>query len=149
MEFITERKEVAAAINFGKYPVVYVEDIEKAKTDYGWNLGKVKIKSERGLYYHADLYLFKDDGLTTVSYGSYISDRFGWSNVEEMAKNANAPELKPNDKFVLVVGMKGLKKTGFVMLVETGDAQLGTQTPLKIINDDNIHFVRYMIEHID
>lgn len=147
MEFITERKEVAAAINFGKYPVVYVEDIEKAKTDYGWNLGKIKIKHERGYYIHADLYLFKNEKLTTVSYGFCLADRFGWSDVEEMAKNANAPELKPNDKFVLVIGMKGLKKTGFVMLVETGDAQLGTQTPLKIINDDKIDIALYLIEH--
>jgi hypothetical protein len=150
MKFITERKEIAAAVNFGKYPVVYVEDVDKTKTEYGWNLGKVKIKHERGYYIHADLYLFEDNKLAVVSYGSCLSERFAWSDVAEMAKNANAPELKPNDKFVLVVGMKNVKNSGFVMLIETGDAQFGTMNPVKIINDDdNIRIARYMIEHND
>ena len=136
MNFLINREEIAAAINFGKYPVVYVEDIDAARNEYGWNLGKVKIKTERGYYIHADLYIFKDEKkFTTVSYGLCLTDRFGWSDVEEMAENAIAPELKPNDKFVLVVGMKGAKKSGFVMMVETGDAQFHTSNPLKIKED--------------
>lgn len=139
MNYLINREEIAAALNFGKYPVVFVENIDAAKNEHGWNLGKVKIKTDRGYYIHADLYIFKDEQkLTTASYGSCLTDRFGWSDVEEMAENANAPELKPNDKFVLVVGMKGVKKSGFVLLVETGDGQFHTSTPLQIKNDDAI-----------
>ena len=136
MEYIKTREEIAAAINFGKYPVVLVEDLAKCRTDYGWNLGKVKIKTDRGYYVHADLYIFKDKKeLTTASYGGCLSERFGLDDICEMAKNANAPELKPNGKFVLVmIGNHDGKKCGSVTLIDTGAFHPHYSDPLEIVD---------------
>ena len=140
MEYIKDRQEIAKAINFGRYPVVYVEDITACRTDYGWRLGKVKIASWKGWYYHADIYIYSDEQkIVTTSYGACLSSRFGWCDVAEMAKNAAAPELKPNSEFVLVIGKKKegerVSHKGAVVLVKTGAAQLGTDYPLVIDED--------------
>ena len=149
MNIIKERTEVAKAINFGKYPVVFVEDIAACRNEYGWNLGKVKIASGRGYFIHADLYIFKDAmKLVTMSYGACLTDRFGWTDVEEMAQNANAPELKPNEKFVLVVGKKGMmQKAGFVLLIDAGATQIHTSEPIVIRED--MKRVLFMLSEID
>lgn len=60
MKYITERTEIAKAINLGKMPVVYVADLAACRTDYGWKLGKVKIADNSG-FITADLYIFRDE----------------------------------------------------------------------------------------
>ena len=140
MEYIKDRQKIAKAINFGRYPVVYVEDVAACRTDYGWRLGRVKIASGKGWFYPADLYIYSDERkIVTTSYGACLSARFAWGDVAEDAKNAVAPELRPNSEFVLVIGKKKegerVSKMGAVLRVKTGAAQLNTDYPLVIDED--------------
>lgn len=152
MKYITERSEIARTINLGKKPVVYVEDISACRTDYGWQLGKIKITANSG-FITADLYIFRDEKkLVTCSYGACIKSDFGWHDIAEMATNANLPIIEPNSTFVLVIGKKEAgqcsARKGLVMAINTGKAQLGTDEPL-VIGEDMRGMLIAMDENID
>lgn len=152
MKYITERSEITSTINLGKKPVMYVEDIAACRTEYGWQLGKIKITANSG-FIPADLYIFRDEKkLVTCSYGTCITSSFGWSNIAEMAANANLPVIEPNSTFILVIGKKeaGLcsAKKGLVMAINTGKAQFCTDEPL-VIREDMRGMLIAMDENID
>lgn len=133
MKYITERSEIAKAINLGKMPVVYVADLAACRTDYGWNLGKVKIADNPGVV--TDLYIFRDTKkLAACSYGTCLKSSFGWSDIAEMAANANLPIIEPNSTFVLVIGKKRPERSarkGLVMAIDTGKAHPRTDIDRK------------------
>lgn len=139
MEYITERSEITQALNFGKMPVVYVADLAACRTDYGWNLGKVKIAGGFA-FIVAELYIFRDKKeLVTCTYDACIKSEFGWNDVAEMATNANLPVIAPNSKFVLVAGKKETgerrARKGIIMVIDTGKAQFNTDEPISIGED--------------
>lgn len=138
MKYITERTEIAKAINLGKMPVVYVADLAACRTDYGWKLGKVKIADFR-LHYRGPLYLPRRKKLVTCSYGTCITSSFGWHDIAEMAANANLPIIEPNSTFVLVIGKKEAgersARKGLVMAIDTGKAHPHTSEPIAIRED--------------
>ena len=152
MKYITQRTEIAEMINLGKMPVVYVTNLAACRTEYGWRLGKIKIAANCG-FLVADLYIFRDEKkLVTCSYGACITSSFEWSNIVEMATNANLPIIEPNSTFILVIGKKEAgqcsARKGLVMAINTGKAQLGTDEPI-VIGEDMRGMLIAMDENID
>lgn len=137
MKFLTDRTEIATAINFKRYPVV---SIDRAKTDeYGIIGAPVCIDNgffSDGTPYFIDATLraYKDDGrLKFTSHGFGIKSDFGYSDMVKMLKYANAPVVKPGQEILVCVidSKEGLAWPP--VLLKTGDrvAQFCT-TPLTL-----------------
>ena len=111
MKTITDRYEVAKALNFNKYPVLNLDLAkDKAKEDYleGCYLGqKVRFKETtrqgESFYWHGQLCYFKDSGLSISSDSACITASFGYRDIAEDLKNANAPIVAPNTEVVVVI----------------------------------------------
>lgn len=102
MRFITERTEIARTINFHKMPVVKM-DLAK-KTEYGLRSEAVNIDFGGDYYLHSDIRVYEDDTKFEFSNKcACIHDSFGYSDIEEMLTWANAPIIKADSDFLLVV----------------------------------------------
>ena len=123
MRFVTERKEIAQVLNFGKYPVIMF-DLSKPKD--GWESvyegSRVRIDEERE-YGNAPMFrdcramIYVDNygkgvpntvenrlmaGVELAYYGCFISDGFGPYDVIEMAEKAQAPVVKAGQSVAIV-----------------------------------------------
>ena len=137
---LTDRKEIGKAMNFGKYPVLWME-VGKTKT--GWEDGtvydgcKANVVSHTvnhgDLIYTGELIMFADeqnesvrgfpqfwDNIKLKNYGSCLKSDFGYSDVIEDLENAQAPMLKPNQD-VVVVFKDSVNKACWVRKMVTSD----------------------------
>lgn len=129
MKFISNREEVAQALNYGKYPVVTIncvaagDDIIPVIEGGAVNVLTHK-HNGKDWYERCRIEIFKDeynnDGRCHVSIKPAIlalTDTFGVDDVLEMATYANAPKLKKGDTVAFVlVGAK--KKAAYVILAD-------------------------------
>lgn len=107
MKFITERKELAQAINFGRYPVLYI-DLADAD-DYG--LKGCRVRIDAGTFRSGDPYIidailrvYSDEKkLTTASYGSCLHADFSYHDYKEMVDNAFSPLIHQDEDVVIAV----------------------------------------------
>ena len=106
MKYLTERNEIAEALNLRKYPVVRI-NMETPKS--GWDslyegdYVMVKTGKEDDVFSYTRGYI-----LYTDTEGYYINpapiflvDQYTYSDVIEMVRFSNAPTLNPNDTIVL------------------------------------------------
>lgn len=139
-QHLTNRYEIAKALNFGKYPVVFA-NLDDCKTEYGWDLGRIKIdlgeldEQLHGYRFeYANLYIYKDElRLTTASAPVILSNSFNVEDIKEMSVNANAPTLKVNEKLALVLAKGRLAVT---MLISPKRFTKFCQAPLSFEDDD-------------
>lgn len=107
MKFITERTEIATTINFHKMPVVKMDLANK--TEYGIRSEKVLIdngtfRDGNPYYIKSDIRVYEDEKRFTFHSGcTALTDSFGYSDIVEMLEYANAPIIKADSDFVLVV----------------------------------------------
>ena len=107
MKLLHDRKELALAMNFGKYPVLKI-DLADAD-DYGMKGCKVRI--DAGTFPDGEPYLIPatiraycdDRRLQTSSPGSCLSASFTYDDYEEMVEFATAPIIKPDQDVVVAV----------------------------------------------
>ena len=124
MKFLSDRREIALAMNFGKYPVITM-DIQKPKR--GWDAGVYegcKVRVDCGtfgdgmpFYKECSPMIFVDNynegiedtienrvfsKIELTCPGACLSNSFGASDVLEMAETANAPLLKSGQEVVVV-----------------------------------------------
>ena len=106
MKYLTDRQIIAKAMNFGKYPVLHI-DRETPKNGYeGFfegDLVKVMTPSPR----HPDLYevgnLYYCDGRYAISAHMIgLHADFGYSDVIEQLKTAQAPVVHKGDVVVVI-----------------------------------------------
>ena len=123
MKFITDRKEIAKALNFGKYPVIMFDlDTPKAGWDDVYEGSPVRVDmgsfSDGTKWYNDSIpTIYVDnyhDGIENTvtnrvsanislpSNGAMISSSFGASDVLKSAKFAMAPVVKEGDDVVVV-----------------------------------------------
>jgi hypothetical protein len=113
MRVVTERREIAQTLNFGKYPVLtYDLDADKGSeaivTKQSRNYGLQRHKCE----------LCKGDGkFYLMTHAAMISSSFGTRDVLEMAAYANAPVIESHQDVAIVVHSK--KKNSFGVFVVT------------------------------
>lgn len=110
MKILQERTEIAKAINFGKYPVIVIDQsnvIEMGGEIVGYRGGKVRVPWDyhgETMYLEAQVNYWKDDNKLVIGCsGSVIKNGFSYSDLIEMAEYANAPILDKNQEFVLIV----------------------------------------------
>lgn len=120
MRFITERTEIARTINFHEMPVVKM-DLAK-KTEYGLVSEKVNIdngtfRDGTPYYIHSDIRIYRDEKKLTFHRGcTCLTDSFGYSDIVEMLETANAPIIKADSDFCLVV-IDSEKRTALMPIV--------------------------------
>lgn len=136
MKLLTQRTEIAQAINFKQYPVVRinVEDHD----DYGVRGTKVCIdngifRDGNPYYLRATIRTYNDEkGFHITQGGSMLKSSFGYSDIEEMLEWANAPIIKADQEILLVLDSPSVRNA-VCMILKTGkkiDAHCST--PLAI-----------------
>lgn len=100
MKTLTERKEIALAINFGKYPVIPI-DVSN-RDEYGIVGPKVKIDFGGEYMIRADIRVYNDEGTVQIVQGpTCLTASFGYSDFMEILEYANAPVIKANQEIVI------------------------------------------------
>lgn len=128
MKILTERTQIAKAMNFGKYPVLEL-NLEKEirmGTEHklvGFEGCGVRVPWDyhgETMYEDAEIawYMDSPNELHITSGGCCLHASFGYEDVMEMLKNANTPILDKNQKFILVVHTA---KAAWVVELETAD----------------------------
>lgn len=109
MKLLTDRKEIAQAMNFGKYPVVRI-DVETPKA--GWDdvfegdLVRVESQSKRypGSYIRGRVMKYPEDGerYSIMPETVCLHNDFGYGDVIEMLGYAQAPMLHAGETVVVI-----------------------------------------------
>lgn len=129
-EFLTERQEIGKAMNFGKYPVLWMDigNPKKVITEGDHYTGckarfAYQTRSCGELIYSGTLDMYADeqkpevryapwlwDHIHLSSWGSCLKADFGYGDVIEDLENAMAPMIQPGQE-VIVVFKNEVKKS--------------------------------------
>lgn len=115
MMFLTDRQEIAAAMNFGEYPVLTInlenrpyggnEYARGCRVRVAWDS---KERRYAGMTTHGVLYI--ENGRLAISgEGACLSASFGYSDVMEMAAEANTPVVHKGQVVVVVMEIPSTK----------------------------------------
>lgn len=152
---LNDRREIGKAMNFGKYPVLWMEVGKPAK---GWDDftvyegGKANIVSHTAshgdLIYTGRLTMYGDeqkedvkdfpwfwDKIHLSSWGSCLDASFGYSDVMEDLENANAPMLKPGQTVIVVMKDSECKVCWVRKMVTSARQDPYCTTMLTIVNE--------------
>lgn len=109
MKYLTDRQEIAQAMNFGRYPVIRI-DVETPKA--GWDdvfegdIVKVESPSKRypGSYIRGRVMKYPEDGSRYAVMPDVVclKNDFGYSDVIEMLGYAQAPMLRAGEIVVVI-----------------------------------------------
>lgn len=132
MKILDDRKDIAQALNFGKYPVLtYDLDTNKGS--------KARVNSRRGDF-HYRCELFRGSGILGEQGGEFylltkpsvLSSSFTVEDAIEQAEYANAPVIEPNQEVAILVYSKSLNIRN-VVIVKSGriDGMCATATTFK------------------
>lgn len=118
MRKVTERKEIAQTLNFGKFPVLTF-DLDK---DEGSKAIVTKQSRNHGLMRHrCQLFMDSDNSFYLMTHAAMISSTLGTRDVIDMAEYANAPVIDSDVEVAIVVHSKEQKGYG-VYVVKAGKA---------------------------
>lgn len=109
MKYLTDRQEIAKAMNFGIFPVIRI-DVETSKAGYDgvFEGDFVKVATPSSRYpdssVRARVMKFKEDGdkYAIMPETVCIHDSFGYGDVLEMLKFAQAPMLHAGEEVVVI-----------------------------------------------
>lgn len=138
MKRLTERTEIATAINFKKYPVVTI-DVSK-RDDYGIVGCPVCVdagffRTGEPHYVRATCRVYSDEQKLTFSSGCVgLSADFGYRDIEEMLEYANAPIIR-KDSEMLVVIIDSAKRIAYSPVVVRTESRVDPhcQTPISLV----------------
>lgn len=107
MKILNDRKELAMAMNFRKYPVLKIDLADS--DDYG--LKGCKVRIDAGTFKDGEPYTIKatiraycdECKLTTSAAPVFLSDSFTYLDYMEMVEYANAPLIKADEDVVVAV----------------------------------------------
>lgn len=141
MRTITERTEIAKAINGHKMPVITIDLADK--DDYGLRSQKVLIDNgtfEDGFPYYirAELRAYADERRFKFSQGVVgISASFTYSDMKEMLDYRNAPIVKPDEDVVIaIIDSKEKMALCPIVLHTSGRIDANCTTPLAFTDTD-------------
>ena len=107
MKLLTERTEIAKAMNFGKYPVLTLnmedhDGFEDTTYCIGCNV-RVAFDTKNHGQLHTEGHIYLEGGKVCISNNAVcIHSDFGYSDVMEMVKWANTPMLHAGQEVVVV-----------------------------------------------
>ena len=100
MKRLTDRKDIAQALNFGKYPVIKIDLADK--DSYGIKGTKVRIDYGKDYYCHAVIRAYNDTKyLQTNASSTVLSASHGYDDYLDMVDYAAAPIIKANQDIVI------------------------------------------------
>ena len=111
MKYLTDRTEIGQAVNFGKYPVLFINRENRPYPDFGgdYSIGcKVRVAYDNGMEGMAtrgNLFFSDENGrdeLAISSKGSMLKAGFGRSDVLDMVEWAQAPVVRKGQTVVVV-----------------------------------------------
>lgn len=114
MKYLTDRHEIAKAMNFGKYPVLHI-NVETPEKGYeGFYVGdevKVMTPTKRypDLYATGQLYL-ENGRYGVLTHGTMLKNSFDYHDVMEMLKFAQAPVLHAGEQVVVIENFPGRRR---------------------------------------
>lgn len=145
MKKLTERTDIAQALNFGKYPVLGI-DISECD-EYGLKGSKCRIdfgEFDDGskFYERAELRVYGDEMKLTFSAGGCgLSKDFSYYDFEEDMVYAAAPIVKANSEIAVSVFDSQKRELYGVFIVETGNVNKFCSTPLTCKDADMSTYV--------
>lgn len=123
MKYLTDRQEIAKAMNFGMFPVIRI-DVETPKA--GWDgiyegdFVKVASPSQRypDSFVRGRVMKYEEDGdkYAIMPETVCLHDSFGYEDVLEMLKFAQAPMLHAGDTVIVIEDLPKQKKAGVRMM---------------------------------
>jgi len=145
MKKLTDRTEIAKALNFGKYPVL---TIDLAKCDeYGLKGSPCRIdfgqfRDGSKWYERAEIRVYKDERKLTFSgFCDCLSSSYSYHDFEEDMKFAIAPIVKPDSEIAVSVFDSNRREAYGVFIVETGNINKHCSTPLTCKDADMTNYV--------
>lgn len=141
MKKITERQEIAKALNFGKYPVLCLDlakdKIEGCEGCYEGQRTKTEWYYKGQKYYHnGTLAYWKDNNkLEIMSETICLKESFGYSDIEEMVLNANATQVEPEQEVIVVIINSERRVASYPYLTKTGKYNNNCITAMTIEGD--------------
>ena len=151
---LNEREEIGLAMNFGKYPVLWME---VGKPRAGWDpftvyegcKARITVRStgHGDLIYTGRLSMYGDeqkedvltspwfwDGIHLSSDGCFLDASFGYSDVMEDLENAQSPMLEKDQEVIVVMKDSGRKVCWVRKMKTTSHIDPHCQTMLKLVN---------------
>lgn len=127
MMYLTDRSEIAAAMNFGLYPVLTINLENRPFEDSRYAKGcRVRVawdhKDRRyeGMTTHGELFLDEDGKLKIGGEGAMLSASFGYHDVMKQAAEANVPVVHKGQGVVVVMDIPSTK-TCMVRMMKVSD----------------------------
>lgn len=109
--YVTDRKEIGKAINFGKYPVLFINRENRPYPEYGgdYSIGcKVRVAYDNGMEgvtTRGNIFFSNENGrdsLAISSRGSMLKAGFGRSDVLNAVEWAQSPVVQKGQTVVVV-----------------------------------------------
>lgn len=131
MKILTDRQEIARALNFGLYPVLtYNEDTEEGSTAVVYRDGGKSGEMRYGCTLYRG-YETEDDGVFYLLKKSVmLSARFDVDDCLKLAEKANAATISTDDEVAIVVYSK-IRGTYAVYMVNAGKVNSEYSTAAK------------------
>lgn len=137
MNRLTERTEIAQAINFGKYPVIKIDLADR--DEYGIKGTKVRIdngtfKSGERYFINAEIRAYSDEKILTTFQGcGMLVKEVTYADYMEMTEYANAPIIKANQEILIFLYNSVSKEVYAPAIIKTGDrVDAHCSTPLTL-----------------
>ena len=125
MKMLKDRRELAMAINFGRYPVLKIDIADS--DEYGLKGCKVRIdagkfkNSDDPFFIEAELRVYRDEKkLTTSSGGAVLKNDFTYYDYVQMVERAQAPLIRAGEEVVVAVYDSRTQSAFAAILVRTG-----------------------------
>ena len=148
MKLLKDRRELAMAINFGRYPVLKIDLADS--DDYG--LKGCKVRIDAGKFKHTDdpffieaeLRVYRDEKkLTTSSGGTILKNDFTYHDYVHMVDRAQAPLIGPDQEVVVAVYDSRTSTAFAAILVRTAPKVAKfCSTPLEFEDVDMTSFLK-------
>lgn len=141
MKVLTERTEIATAINGHKMPVITI-DLADADT-YGLKSQKVLIDNGTfrdgfPYYIHSEVRAYADEKKFKFSQGgACLSASFNYYDMKEMLDYRNAPIVKPDEDVIIAI-INSKDRTAFAPMILHTNKRIDAHcsTPLTFADDD-------------
>ena len=141
MKTLTDRQEIAKAINLGKYPVLYLDLAKDELKGYeGCYQGqRCKFRNEwngQTFFGHGNLSYWGDSKELTITNDSVcLQSRFSFYDLKEMVENANATEVAGEQEVVVVIMNSKKELSAYPVLTKTTKYNRNCSTAMKIEGD--------------
>lgn len=120
MKRLTERTEIAKAINFGKYPVIKIDLADR--DEYGVKGTKVRIDFGGEYFINAKIRSYIDEKYLTISQGAtMLSASMSYRDFMEDLEYANAPIIKANQEIVIAMIDSKKEEIYEPVIIKTGE----------------------------